>query len=117
MAKPLLDPQTTGYLHRYSCLLLWIKVFTPKLVQKNIKTGFVQSIGQISPYYLFFGLVVFFRLLTIGNDLTVGEDIGPQVLSTTQWVEEKSVAPNFIVSPDISDLSLDKQTWISEATG
>ena len=93
--------------------LVWIKVITPKLGHNNIKPSFVQSIGQISPYYLFFGLCVFFRLLTIGNNLTVGEDIGPQVLSTTQWVEEKSVAPNFIVSPDISDLSLDKQTWIS----
>ena len=91
----------------------WIKLFTPKLVQKNIIPSLSQSFGQISPYYLFFGLCVFFRLLTMGNDLTVGEDIGPQVLSTTQWIEEKSVAPNFVVSPDSSDLSFDKQTWIS----
>jgi len=93
--------------------LAWIKLFTPKLAQKDIKPSFIQSIGQISPYYLYLGLCVFFRLLTMGNDLTVGEDIGPQVLSTTQWIEEKSVAPNFVVSPDTSDLSLDKQTWIS----
>ena len=91
----------------------WIKLFTPKIVQKNIIPSLSQSFGQISPYYLFFGLCVFFRLLTMGNDLTVGEDIGPQVLSTTQWTEGKSVAPNFVVSPDSSDLSLDKQTWIS----
>lgn len=91
----------------------WIKLFTPRLAHKSLKLSFLYSFGHISPYYLFFGLCVFFRLLTMGNDLTVGEDIGPQVLSTTQWTEGKSVAPNFVVSPDTSDLSLDKQTWIS----
>lgn len=92
---------------------VWLKLLTPKLAKKDIKSSFVHSIRQISPYYLFFGICVFFRLLTMGNDLTVGEDIGPQVLSTTQWIEEISVAPNFVVSPESSDLSLDKQTWIS----
>lgn len=91
----------------------WIKLFTPKLVQNNYKLSFINSIGQISPYYLFLGLCVFLRLLTMGNNLTVGEDIGPQVLSTTQWTAGKSAAPNFVVFPDTSDLSLDKQIWIS----
>jgi hypothetical protein len=39
--------------------------------------------------------------------------MGPQVLSTTQWIEGKSTAPNFVVYPDTSDLAIDKETWIS----
>lgn len=92
---------------------VWLKLLTPKLLQKNINQNSIISTNRISPYYLFFGLCIFFRLLTIGNDLRVGEDIGPQILSTTQWFEKKSIAPNFIVSPDTSDLSLDKEAWIS----
>jgi hypothetical protein len=92
---------------------VWLKIFTPKLARRNITSGFQISADKISPYYLYFALCVFFRLLTVGNDLRVGEDLGPQILSTTQWIEGKSAAPNFVVFPETSDLARDKQTWIS----
>ena len=48
---------------------------------------------------------------SMGNSVSVGEDIADQVRSSLHWFQGKVVAPNYISHPQGTDLSVDQNTW------
>ena len=47
----------------------------------------------------------------------IGEDIAQQVLTSQQWVEGVSIAPNLISFPDSTDLSVNEFAWLLRPLG
>ena len=68
-----------------------------KITSNNIKTFVIISVISLIPF--------------IGKGVSVGEDIGGQVKSSVQWINDKTVAPNIISVPDTQDLSVNKYNW------
>jgi hypothetical protein len=68
-----------------------------KITSNNIKTFVIISVISLIPF--------------IGKGVSVGEDIGGQVKSSLQWINDKTVAPNIISVPDTQDLSVNKYNW------
>ena len=74
------------------CQLIW-----EKLASHYLLIFFIAS----SLCSVFFGL----------DGMVVGEDIGGQVKSSLQWIEGKVPSPNFLLSPNPNDLSINSINW------
>ena len=48
---------------------------------------------------------------------SVGEDLAQQVLTSQQWIEGVSIAPNLISSPDRTNLSENEFIWLLRPLG
>ena len=97
--------------------VLWIKFATNTLLEFFVDKRFDIMLKKSSPTTIFFVLAIIFRLLTITCPVSVGEDITPQVLSSIQWNDGQTTAPNFVKNPSPADFSIDREEWIPRPPG
>ena len=97
--------------------VLWIKFATDKLLEffKDKKLDLI--LLKLSPTTIFVGSAIIFRLFTLGLPVSVGEDITPQILSSIQWHDGQTTAPNFVKNPSPADFAIDREEWIPRPPG
>jgi hypothetical protein len=90
---------------------------SPIISAKLLHIPFKEVLKNLSALKMFFILVVLTRLALINVPCTVGEDLGQQVLSSRQWIEGESIAPNMLASPERGNLSVNEQNWMVRPPG
>lgn len=88
---------------------------SPSLIKLNL--SFKERLKDLSGIKTFIFFAILCRVVLINVPCSVGEDIAPQVLSTRQSIEGVSIAPNFLSSPDSSNLSANNSKWIPRPPG
>ena len=94
-----------------------MRFISPIIASKLNEIPFKDELTNLSSFKTFFALAVLFRITLITTPCSVGEDIAPQVLSSKQWIEGESIAPNVHASPKRTDLSLNEQNWMLRPPG
>ena len=94
-----------------------MRFISPIIASKLNEIPFKDELTNFSSFKTFFALAVLFRITLITTPCSVGEDIAPQVLSSKQWIEGVSIAPNVHASPKRTDLSLNEQNWMLRPPG
>ena len=110
-------PKAFAILLLLSLAFMTFRFISPKISAKLIDIPFEQVLTNLSPLKIFFVSVVLFRISLVNLPCSVGEDIAPQVLSSKQWVEGVTVAPNMLSSPDLKNLSVNQLSWIVRPAG
>jgi hypothetical protein len=97
--------------------VLWIKFATDRLLEffKDKKLDLI--LVKLSPTTIFVCSAIIFRLFTLGLPVSVGEDLTPQILSSIQWNDGQTTAPNFVKNPSPADFSIDREEWIPRPPG
>ena len=97
--------------------IIILRFISPILSQKLVKIQCKEKFENLSPLRIFLILFIFLRLSLISVPCSVGEDIAQQVLTSQQWVEGASIAPNFISYPDSTNLSANFSSWFVRPLG
>ena len=110
-------PKAFAILLLLSVGFLTLRFISPIISAKLDHIPFKDGFKNLSPLKIFFVLVILFRMALINNPCSVGEDMAQQVLSSKQWIEGVSIAPNMLSSPDSTNLSANESDWIVRPPG
>ena len=89
--------------------VLWIKYVQP-LIIRGINSSSFRS-PKLNHLTIFLLLASISSLLHINKGMGVGEDVAGQVLSSHQYLEGITRAPNYCSFPNTEDLSQNTSTW------
>lgn len=89
--------------------VLWIKYAQPLLIRGINGTSFRPP--KLNHFTIFLLLASSSSLLQLNQGMGVGEDVTGQVLSSHQYIEGFTKAPNYCSFPSTRDLSQNKSTW------
>ena len=103
-------------------LFLFVGFFTLRFISPIISAklsyiSFNDGLKNLSPLKIFFVLVILFRITLINTPCSVGEDMAQQVVSSRQWIEGESSAPNMLSLPNSTNLSVNESSWIVRPPG
>lgn len=110
-------PKALAILLLLSVGFLTLRLISPIISAKLDHIPFKEGYKHLSPLKIFFALVILLRMTLINTPSSVGEDMGQQVLSSKQWIEGVSIAPNMLSSPDSTNLSTNESDWIVRPPG
>jgi hypothetical protein len=110
-------PKAFAILLLLSVGFLILRFISPIISAKLDHIPFKDGLKNLSPLKIFFVLVILLRMALINTPCSVGEDMAQQVLSSKQWIEEVSIAPNVLSSPDSTNLSANESDWIVRPPG
>jgi len=96
---------------------LTLNFISPIISAKLSYIPFKEELKNLSPLKIFFFLLILFRISLINIPCSVGEDMTQQVLSSKQWLDGISIAPNVLSSPDSTNISANKSDWIVRPPG
>ena len=96
----------------FSFFFIWLKWISPRIALLSFWNDASKFTRLLRPIPTFICLALFVRLCSLGMPSGAGEDTTPQALSTLQWMEGLVPAPNFLSTPNISDLSQDSIQWL-----
>lgn len=91
---------------------VWLKWIGPRIAMLSVWNDAGKFARRLRPVPTFLCLALLARLCSIGLPAGAGEDVAPQALSTLQWLNGQTPAPNFLATPEASDLSRDSSQWI-----
>jgi hypothetical protein len=110
-------PKALAILLLLSVGFLTLRFISPIISVKLRNIPFKEGLKNLSPFKIFFALVIIFRISLINIPCSVGEDLAQQVLSSKQCIEGISIAPNMLSSPVHTDLAANKSSWIVRPPG
>ena len=110
-------PKALAILLLLSVGFLTLRFISPIISAKLSYIPFKDGLKNLSPLKVFFVLVILFRISLINTPCSIGEDIAQQMLSSKQWIEGVSIAPNMLFSPNRTNLSTDELSWIVRPPG
>ncbi|MDA7823557.1 hypothetical protein N9A58_08225 [Opitutales bacterium] len=94
---------------------LWIIYAKPLIIRAvNISSFRPQKLNHLHIFLLFASTS---SLLHFNQGMRVGEDVAGQVLSSYQYIEGITKAPNYCSYPNTSDLSQNTSTWSPRPPG
>ena len=97
--------------------IIILSFISPILSKKLVEIPFKEKFEKLSPLKIYLVLLIFLRLCLIGQPCSIGEDLAQQVLTSQQYAEGVSIAPNLISSPDSNDLSTNEFVWLLRPLG
>ncbi|MEC8044658.1 MAG: hypothetical protein VX130_08710, partial [Verrucomicrobiota bacterium] len=96
---------------------LTLRFISPIISSKLDDIPVKERLKNLSPLKIFFFLHIIFRISLINIPCSVGEDMTQQMLSSKQWLDGISIAPNVLSSPDSTNISANKSDWIVRPPG
>ena len=96
---------------------LTLRFISPIISSKLDDIPVKERLKNLSPLKIFFFLLIIFRISLINIPCSVGEDMTQQMLSSKQWLDGISIAPNVLSSPDSTNISANKSDWIVRPPG
>jgi hypothetical protein len=110
-------PKAFAILLLLTASFITLRFISPIISAKLDHIPYKEGLKNLSPFKIFFILVILFRMALINVPCSVGEDLAQQVLSTRQWIEGESIAPNILTSPKSTNLSANESDWIVRPPG
>jgi len=110
-------PKAFAILLLLTASFLTLRFISPIISSKLDDIPVKEELKNLSALKMFFILVILSRLALINVPCTVGEDMAQQVLSSKQWIEGVSIAPNMLSYPDSTNLSANESDWIVRPPG
>ena len=96
----------------FICSIVWIKWISSRIAAFSFWNDAGKLARCLRPIPTFICLALLARLCSLGLPAGAGEDVAPQALSALQWLQGESPAPNFLTTPEASDLSRNSSQWI-----
>ena len=94
-----------------------LRYISPVLSRYLEQIPLKEKLIKLSPLKIFLALAILFRLILINTPCSVGEDVAQQVLTTKQWIQGITSAPNLLCSPDSTNLSSNESIWLVRPPG
>ena len=96
----------------FTLSIVWLKWIGPRIAVFSFWNDVGKLARHLRPVPTFLCLALLARLCSLGLPAGAGEDVAPQALSGLQWLHGQSPAPNFVTTPEASDLSRDSSRWM-----